>query len=238
MDGLGIQKIIESAQAQHHKETVEGVLFSTRKMEPVIHDPHPEALEVHSLTAIVDYINSKLDSLKDEEGGDVIIHVETPTLISLVSTARPPLMARTIWLQAFAPENPFKYGQKYDPEYFNIALQSLFVDAADRASVLLLAGTIKSEAAEMSKDDGVTQTVEARRNVAFAQEAKIPNPVTLKPWRTFREVDQPSSIFVFRAHEGPTLALYEADGSAWKLEAMQSIKAWLAEKLPDIAVIA
>jgi hypothetical protein len=235
LDGKAIELIQASAKAEHTEREIGGLIFSTKKMEPVFFDPRVETLGVHSLTALVDFIKADIDTLDAKQ---IMLHIESPTSVAIASLADGPTMKRTFWARASAPENPFKYGNRYDAETFNIALQSLFVDAADRAAVLLLAGTIKSEAAQTDSDDGITQTVEARKNIAFAQNAKIPNPVTLKPWRTFREVEQPASIFVFRAHDGPTLALYEADGAAWKLEAMQSIKEWLAERLPDIAIIA
>jgi hypothetical protein len=240
-DGRGIELIQASAKAEHHEQEIDGVLFSTKKMEPIYHDPRPAALGVQSLTAIVDYLKSEIDFpmiAADKEARSILLHVVSPTAVEIVSRAGGPAVKRTTWLSASAPENPFRYGQKYDPENFNIALQSLFVDSDDRACILKLAGTVKSEAVKTDTDDGVTQKVEVRKNIAFAAEAKIPNPVTLRPWRTFREVEQPSSIFVLRAHDGPAFALYEADGAAWKLEAMQSIKAWLAERLPDVAIIA
>lgn len=237
MDGIGVQKIIESALAQVRTEKVGDVLFSTEDMNPIIHDPRPDVVGVQTLTALVDYIKSGLDFPKENLDG-LMLHVVSPGMVSLMSKVGGAAVMRTEWMRAAVTENPFRFGQQYDAESFNIALQSLFADAADRAKVLLLAGTIKSEMAQTSLDDGITQTVEARRNIAFAQNAKIPNPVTLAPWRTFREVEQPSSLFVFRAHEGPKLSLHEADGAAWKLEAMQNVKAWLREQLPDIAIIA
>jgi len=236
LDGKAIELIQTSAKAEHVEKEIGGLIFSTKKMDPVYFDPRPDALQVHSLTALVDYL--KAENLDHLVPSDIMLHVESPTSVALVGNECGPSRKRTIWMRASAQENPFKFGTKYDAETFNIVLQSLFVDTGDRAKVLQLAGTIKSEAVQTDSDDGITQTVEARKNIAFAQNAKIPNPVSLVPWRTFREVGQPGSIFVFRAHEGPTLSLWEADGAAWKLEAMLAVKAWLAEQLPDIAIIA
>ncbi|MEB9782308.1 hypothetical protein P4K16_30685, partial [Bacillus cereus] len=57
------------------------------------------------------------------------------------------------------------------------------------------------------------------------------NPVQLSPYRTFVEVEQPESKFVFRMREGARCGLFEADGGAWKLEAMNNIKEYLKEAL-------
>lgn len=56
-------------------------------------------------------------------------------------------------------------------------------------------------------------------------------------YRTFMEIEQPESEFVFRARKAdslPHFALFEADGGAWRIEAMKRIKAYLEENLKDI----
>jgi len=65
---------------------------------------------------------------------------------------------------------------------------------------------------------------------------KVPNPVVLAPFRTFREIAQPESKFVFRMQQGPRCALFEADGGAWRLEAMKRSKAYLEEELEGLEI--
>lgn len=65
-----------------------------------------------------------------------------------------------------------------------------------------------------------------------------PNPVTLAPYRTFREIAQPESQFVFRLRGGvegalPHAALFEADGAEWKLAAVGRIASFLRRALHD-----
>jgi hypothetical protein len=52
--------------------------------------------------------------------------------------------------------------------------------------------------------------------------------VDLAPYRTFPEVAQPVSSFVFRARcpeaSQPMLMLVEADGGRWKVEAMNTLR--------------
>ena len=49
-------------------------------------------------------------------------------------------------------------------------------------------------------------------------DVKVPNPVTLRPFRTFIEVEQPESKFIFRMREGGRCAIFEADGAhgSWR----------------------
>jgi hypothetical protein len=237
MDEGGVKLIQDSAKAEHHEVTIDDVLFSNKHLEPIYFDPRPATLDVSTLTALVDYI--KMDTETADEA--IMLHVESPVSVAIVGMEEGVSRKRTTWMRAEVDGNAFEFDTPMDPESFNIALQSLFKDAEDRADVLQLAGTITSTSADVSASDGVTQTVETRRTVSGAlvnKDIKIVNPVMLRPWRTFREVEQPASLFVFRIHDGPKCALYEADGSAWKLEAIQNVKAWLAEKLPDVSIIA
>ena len=103
-----------------------------------------------------------------------------------------------------------------------------------------MAGIRKQGGADYS-DNGVTQTVSVQSGISLAGTKKIPNPVSLAPFRTFVEVEQPESLFILRVTDGrsgPELALFEADGGAWRLAAINSIKDWLQEQLPGTIILA
>ena len=76
-------------------------------------------------------------------------------------------------------------------------------------------------------DNGINQTTTVKSGVASLAKATAPNPVTLRPYRTFTEVTQPSSQFVLRINKEAELALFEADGGKWKLEAIKNIADYL-----------
>ena len=62
----------------------------------------------------------------------------------------------------------------------------------------------------------------------------VPNPVSLRPYRTFSEVEQPESNYVFRikdSDKGPAFKLVEADGGLWKNATMRKIKEYLEFEL-------
>ena len=108
--------------------------------------------------------------------------------------------------------------------------------------ILAFIASIKEVSDRTSADDGISQAVTAKTGVALVAEVKVPNPVTLRPYRTFLEVDQPAISCVFRLRQGPMLSLHEADGGLWRLEAIQSIKTYLEKAMEglgqDIPVIA
>ena len=84
-------------------------------------------------------------------------------------------------------------------------------------------------------DDGVTQVATINVGVAVKADALVPNPVELIPFRTFQEVDQPASKFVFRVgnQEVPTFKLVEAENSIWKNQAIENVKRFLRDALPE-----
>ena len=61
-----------------------------------------------------------------------------------------------------------------------------------------------------------------KTGVANLAKAKAPNPVMLRPYRTFAEVEQPASQFVFRIDKNAEMALFSADGGKWHLNAIKS----------------
>ena len=58
------------------------------------------------------------------------------------------------------------------------------------------------------------------------------------PYRTFLEVPQPASDFVFRISEGrggaPAFKLVAADGGLWKSQAVDNVKNYLVKALADV----
>ncbi|VTS32597.1 phage protein [Streptococcus pseudoporcinus] len=77
------------------------------------------------------------------------------------------------------------------------------------------------------------KTATIKQGVASLVKAKAPNPVTLRPYRTFAEVEQPASQFIFRINQRAEMALFEADGGKWRLDAINNIANFLKEELAD-----
>lgn len=130
----------------------------------------------------------------------------------------------------------FRFNAFVSNSAFMIAIQTLFHEGHnDWEKVTRVISTIKEERVTQSQDDGMAQQVTAKAGIAIVSEVEVPRVVTLKPFRTFREVEQPHSQFVLRlqAKQGqmPEIALFEADGGKWKLDAIEAIKDYLDEKL-------
>lgn len=190
--------------------------------------PVTERLQLHTLTGLVDYIKSNTDKLEDK----MIVEVQSPTKVYLYSKLNEK-RCREYLVEVNAALPGFFFDTFYDHDGFCIALQSKFPPSEDRELLLKFAGTVQSGTVAQYGDDGVTQKATIKTGVASKSNAIIPNPVVLKPYRTFLEAEQPESAFIFRMKEGHGVecAIFEADGGAWRIEAMQNVKAYLEKEL-------
>lgn len=186
-----------------------------------------EPLKVSTLTSVIEFIKNNID----EYDGELLIQVESPSSVRLLT----PLMDRTRDLilisKAIVPD--ITYDRFMGTEEFNILLQSSFVKNEDRNLLLKFTGLIQEENIRETGDDGISQKATIKTGITTVSEAEVPNPVRLAPYRTFQEIEQVESQFVFRMKSGPEAALFEADGGAWKNETMRKIHDYLEEHLVD-----
>ncbi len=220
--------------------TIDGREYTSKNILPV-YDPFVENIDVNTLTGFVNYILESKDFNKDE----VMIHIVDHATVRLFSSLTGNFKQREIYLTVGAEmyKNNFNFGNYYDVERFIISLQSSFDTTYDRTQILKIVGNLTTENVQNYNDDGVTQQVTAKIGIARVDDIEVPNPVKLKPYRTFREIEQPESEFVFRLKSGgdgikPSCALFEADGSGWMLTAIQSIRTFLNDNVKDIPIIA
>jgi hypothetical protein len=194
-----------------------------------------------TLLGFTELIAEAVDGFKKEE---VVIQVLNPTGVALFSKNVDPYGCRRMFIGAQCNElNTFQFNNFQNSEQFIIGLQSHFVPGAgDTDYVLKMASALAAEAVSTADDDGISQRVAVRTGVALKSQEIVKPRIKLAPYRTFREVDQPVSDFVFRLrgrHEDtPMCALFEADGGRWKLDAVQAIAVWLSKNNADIPVIA
>lgn len=216
---------------------INGDTYTDKEIYRVDNNLRAAAIEMNTLTSLVDYAKSFTAEMSDQ----MLVQVVSPTEVKLISCLDSDRKREClVSVKAMIPE--FGYGRYMDHESFIIALQSKFIDNKDRELLLKFAGTVKDESIAQYGDDGVTQKATIKTGITSVGEAIVPNPVNLKPFRTFIEVDQPESAFIFRMRQnnGVECAIFEADGGAWKNEAMRNIRKYLGfalDELPQFTVI-
>lgn len=237
MEGIkeAIAYITGLAVMAEKPETIEinGRTYCTKDLRRYDAADKAQPIEATTLTSLVDYIKESREELRDR----MIIQVISATEVQLYSGLLPERDRETLFrVNALLPR--FNYGSEYEQESFLVSLQSCFAPSDDREAVAVMASNIVNTKAAEYSDDGTTQQATIRTGIVSKGDALVPNPVTLIPYRTFLEVEQPASDFIFRISEGrggePVFKLVAADGGLWKAQAVQNVKAYLVEQLADI----
>lgn len=242
MDGEAVKKIAELTERGMFKE-VDGMTFSNQRMTPVLYAPHTQTLELHTLSGLKAYLESDVDRL---EKSRLIIHVVDHTTVRLESALFAIDRCRDRFIEVcLDPElKKFPFEQFMGHEEFQIKLRSMFVPAEDLELLLQFTSRLTINNGIEMEDDGVTQHVGVKQGMSGARVETVsaPSIISLQPYRTFREIEQPASTFLFRmkAVEGkvPVCALFESDGGAWRNEAIKRIASWCTEQIPSVAVVA
>lgn len=247
MDGTFVATLRESMQ----KPTILTVRGKERAVVPsgwqdvTPKQPEPAPLKTNTLTGLVDYLKANVDGLAL---ASCLVHVLDPNTVwvedKLEDEANDFRRRKYVVATTEMVGKGFAFCQYLDAESFFVGLQSLFVQTEQRDEILKLVAGIKESTVRETVDTGVAQQVNVATGVHLVGMTKVPNPVILVPYRTFREVPQPQSLFILRLLSGkegekPRCALLEADGGTWKLEAVQLIATYLRDKLGEApAVIA
>lgn len=219
--------------AKPNTADIEGITYCDKQMHQLKKNMLAAPIAISTLQGVVTYITKNLDGIKESP----IILVKSPTEVSVMY----PLNSdrdRECVVNAAAIIPDFPFGRFVESEEFVIAMQSRFIPDGDYAAIMSFAGTAEAGTVQQYSDDGVSQKATVKTGISQKADAIVPNPVSLRPYRTFTEVEQPLSKFIFRMDnkrsDGITCALFEADGKAWRKEAMDHIKAYLDDQLKDV----
>lgn len=223
-------KYIVGLKAPEIKE-INGQTYSDKPLTRIAHNPKAEPITMNTLTSLIDYIESGMD-----KRGNVFVHIVSPTEVKMYS-ALDDDREREYMVNVTAQVPSFRFNEFIGLEEFCINLQSKFIDSPDRSLLLKFAGTVEAGSVAQYGDDGVTQKATIKQGVASKADAVVPNPVELTAYRTFVEVEQPCSRYIFRMKQnaagGVSCGLFEADGGAWKIDAKNAIRDFLMSELED-----
>ena len=189
--------------------TIAGKTYCDKDLSRYDDEPMAEPIEASNLSSMIDYILSCTKELRES----MIIHVISPTKVELYSGLN---------------------DEWYDQERFLIEMQANFEENTDLEAILKVSGNVEAKTTANYGDDGVTQKTTIKQGIASKADVLVPNPVTLIPYRTFLEVKQPESEFVFRIKDAggaPVFKIVEAEGGLWKNVAMKEIRDYFVRNL-------
>lgn len=244
MDGAAVEQI---AGLVRRPVELGGFLFSPNDwslIDPaaaVKPGPSAKTLTVSTLGSVRDYLTANRDGLALE---GLQLHIVGPARVDVLGPLDARARVREMFVAAVAADLTDGFLGRYMPlEEFILGLQVRFADADDRGRVLGLLSNVKHETVKSALDDGMTQIVSARQGVALVSDVAVPNPILLTGYRTFRDIPQPSSLYVLRVQAGrsgglPEVGIFEADGGAWKLSTIARVAEWLRAEVPTAAILA
>lgn len=233
-----LKEFVEKLLELKRPETIEvnNRDYSTINIEPIL-EPDFEKLYVFNLESLVAYIKDDPDILKNKHK---IINIVSPTKVLLQSSIYGDFKQRDTYMAVDCKELlPDIYFERFmGIEQFIITLKSKFVMTEELEKIVKIVGNISDETVTNYNDDGITQQVTARTGIARVGEVALPPKIELKPYRTFVEIEQPSSEFLLRANKRSgeiEFALFEADGGAWKNESICFIAEYLKDRLEGVS---
>ncbi len=203
---------------------------SLRNLFPI---DYAAQLEVNSLTGLTQYLLSCFDQESKAQPDELLVHVESPTRVVVYSQLNEERKRESL-IVAQAELQKYPYDRFMDQERFVINIQSLFDRTDDAEAVLRFASAIRIDDSADVTDNGVTQTATVKTGAKTVAEGRVPSPASLRPYRTFLEVEQPEGQFIFRINDRGECALFEADGGLWKYHAKESIENYLSDALSEL----
>lgn len=223
---------------QDYRVQADGTLGApVRALEPQWTAP---TFQVKTLTALAGLLSAGVDGF----GADVALHVVDYKTVQLVSTKADDFGKRHIYAEAkHETECPFIFNKCIDAEEFQISMRTSFLLNDEAVKVLTVVSNLESGMTISVADDGLSQKLEIKSGTISKTPITLPSDgIPLVPWRTFRDAAPVESKFLLRLKQVkdglPLVALFEID-QKWKLDAMQSIAAWLKGHVSDkITIIA
>jgi hypothetical protein len=210
---------------------INGKTYANKSLTRYDRLPKADRIKAATLSSLVDYIHQ----CNKEFPGSMIIHIVSPTRVCLMS-ALDKEREREVLFEINAETSEFRFDEWHDQERMMIDLQANFQKNEDLELVLKAVGNIEKKNGQAYSDDGCSQVATMTVGIAAKADVIVPNPVELIPYRTFQEVEQPASKFVFRIgdKEVPAFKIVEAEGGIWKNEAVSNIKTFLIEQLSNL----
>ncbi len=198
--------------------------FQLRRIE----DRLVDTTKLSSLSGLVTMMKQEMNNYDNP----LFVRVVSPEQVDVLGTVRCDMQRERPYV-TYAKFISFDFNDYISIEDMIICLKSRFAPTEDRDYLVQLLGNITDQQSVQTKDDGITQSATVKSGIQLVGEQRIKPIVSLMPYRTFLEVEQPESDFLIRLKDG-SAALFEADGGAWEREAVKNVADKLRELLANV----
>lgn len=204
--------------------------------------PKVETIRISTLTGIVDFLSNNIDTL---DLTNFFILITSDQEVALLSRLTEGYLNRNLFLNSCNQMVRIPYENKYTYFEFASMLYEYFVHTPELKELIAKLNGIKAIKDTQFTNNGIEVTVQRKVGITLIGSEIFDPVVSLRPYRTFREVEQPESKFLIEIteHEDiPYFSIKPVDGGLWKNVAINNIKEWLETKLKektiDIGIIA
>jgi len=231
------EEAIKRIQETYHKyETIEkdgrtweiypqGMLF--KEIIPHLVD----CLRISTLSGLVKFI----ECFPDIAATKLFIHIAGIGQVCLISDPDPTYRRREYYIEAEAPTDWPEQREYASIERFIVYLMTHFENDENLVKLLGFLGSIKTEDVLQADDDGVSQQVTVKTGITTVAAATVPNPLELRPFISFPEIQPPKQLYIFRMKKGsdmnPLCSLTATASPIAHLAIIDRIREYLASKV-------
>lgn len=231
------EKIEELVNGQVEPEIIdhEGVDYiKTAHGYEQLHKPRTHKIEANSLDGLIKLIKNNKKDTDDVPGiyPPYIVRVDFNCIevMSSLDTDK----TRQYLFEANPMIPRLNIGYDMSVEEMIILLSTSFVQTDNTMKFIESLSSLRVVEEVELNDDGISQTVTAKKGASMNAKFQVQPIVKLKPIRTYAEIEQVESKFLFRVNKNGSVCLREADGGQWKYETQKRIVAYLEENLKEL----
>lgn len=184
--------------------------------------PRVDTIMVATLQSFADYITNNPDEIDD----GFWVHVENPSRVVMLCNPNAN-RAREIPIICACEAQDLSGFERYQNADTFIPEVMAMAEKGDRLEFLSMLSTVSIESSEVLTDDGGGQTVKTNKGSSLRGWAKQKNPISLAPYRTFPELDQPLGNFFVRWDDTGRLRLIASPDLKWSVVAGRAVRAHL-----------
>jgi hypothetical protein len=219
-----IEKIVTLAENKTYE--INGETYTEKPLTRIPpHVDRPNSIDISGLDSACKLINAEIARLETR----LFVRINDYNNVDVFTTYEADYSRNYLYKVRCDLPRPSLGWNEY--EQAMIVLRSQFIPNEGVDYLLSLLSKITNEESVNTSDNGLTQTVEAKQGVSLCAKVTVNPRVTLQPYRTFLEIEQPASEFLVRLDKVGNIGLFEADGGMWKMEAKASIKVYFEAKL-------
>lgn len=221
-----------NGQVEPELETINGVDYiKTAKGYEKLRKPKADSINVNSLSGLSEMVKVVIEN---EVLGipTLVVNVDVNDII--VSTSHNIAGEIDQIIRAYPLIPDLGFGHRQSVEELIIKLSTAFVETENTTKFINSISSLRIVEDVEFNDDGIGQTITAKKGAQLNQKYTIQPIVKLKPIRSYAEIEQVESKFLFRVDRRGEVILYEADGGQWRYDVQKRIVKYLNGSLKEL----